>query len=143
MDLIPNLTTVYSTPYKTIYLNIEDSLCLSVWNEENKDMTHEEYKKDAMATLDIILANNVKFILADNRKTKFKFTDDLDIWYRRIFFEALVKESKVRKFAIVLTDSLRLSVMVEEIFDRIELDYKHFITMEDAYAWIKYYMKKK
>ncbi len=143
MDLIPNLTTVYSTPYKTIYISDQESLCLSVWNEANKDMTHEEYKKDALATLDIILTNKVKFIIADNRKTKFKFTDDLDIWYRQNFFEVLVKKSLVRKFAIILTDSLRLSVMVEEIFDRIELDYKHFITMEEAYAWIKYFMKKK
>lgn len=143
MDFIPYLTTVYSTPYKTIYLSNTESLCVSVWNEENRNMTHEEYKKDALATLDIIVSSKVKFVIADNRKTKFKFTDDLDLWYRKAFFDVLIKKSHVRKFAIVLSDSLRLSIMVEEMFDRIELDYKHFTSMEDAYGWIKYFMKKK
>jgi hypothetical protein len=49
----------------------------------------------------------------------------------------VAKFHRLVKLAIVLTDDLWLCLMIEELFDRIELDYNRFIAMLEAYAMVK------
>ncbi len=142
MNLNTDFAKIYSTPFKSVYINKNESICYSVWHEENEFMTHDEYKKDALNMLEILLQNKFKYIIADNRATRFKFTDELDIWYRENFFEVLLKKSTLQKFAIVLNESLRLSVMVDEMFDNFPIVHKSFSSVEDAYKWVSYQPKK-
>jgi len=121
----------------------DEFICLSVWKKQNEFMTHDEYKKDALNTLDIILKNEFQFIITDNRETRFKFDDDLDVWYRTHFFGQIIQKSQLKRFAIVLNESLRLSAMVEDLFEDITLEHKAFTTLEEAYKWVRRPFPKK
>jgi len=137
MNLDLTFTKIYNTPFKSVYINKVESICYSVWHEENEFMTDDEYKKDALCMLDILLTHEFKYIITDNRNTRFKFTDELDTWYRENFFRVIIKKSKLERFAVVLNENLRLSIMLEELLENVSFEHKSFNTVDEAYSWIK------
>lgn len=143
MDIEKLFTKIYSTPFKTVYLKKDESICLSVWQETDQLMTDEEYKEDALQTLDIILSYSIRFVITDNRCIQFKYSDSLEAWYKEHFFGSLIKKSKIERLAIVAGENLRLSILLEELLEGVTFKIKSLSSIEESYEWVKRKLPKK
>lgn len=143
MDIGKLFTKIYSTPFKNVYIKEDESVCLSVWQETDQLMTEEEYKADALRTLDLILSNSIKFVITDNRLIQFKYSDSLEVWYKEHFFGSLIKKSKIERLAIVSGENLQLSILLEELLEGVPFKIKSFSSVEESYEWVRRKLPKK
>jgi len=133
---------VYEAPYKKVMFDESGRTILTLWNHHSLNITEEEYKKDAIYFVDLLLQYKATNLVADNRGNIFPLTSEIQRWYKESISH-LIGNHKMHKWAVVLDENLLLYNLLDEVSSRAKnnpsqknAEFRFFTNNQQALIWL-------
>ncbi len=126
------------TEYVTYYGDLDVSLLEQIWENEEENMTTEDYKNDMKNYLNLVTAYNFKLNLINTKFFGYFITPEVQAWVDENIFT--ITKNIVEKIAFVVPTDIVSQISIEQTMEEANaLGYKkvaYFNTNEEARIWL-------
>ncbi len=129
---------VYKSKYLHLAFFAEQELIEMTWLPPTDSMTEDEYKKEFLNYLDIILSLRPKKIIADTRTMFFPIRPEIQEWINQTIFPPSL-EMGLNKAAFVMSEEMISQISIEQTMEEnegVKFITRYFDNKEEAKEWI-------
>lgn len=119
-------------------LDLDNSLIIQVWNNDNMDMTEDDFKEIMIEYVELIVKNKIKKALVNAQKMNYSIVPELQDWINKeVAPYALPYTQKV---AFVMPSDFFTQVSIQQSMEDAknvnEHNTQYFESIEDAKTWL-------
>ncbi|MCC5944519.1 MAG: STAS/SEC14 domain-containing protein [Bernardetiaceae bacterium] len=129
---------VYNSKYLHLAFFAEQELIEMTWLPSTATMTEEEYKKEFLNYLEVILKVRPKKIIPDTSNMLFPISPDLQVWTNQTIFPPSL-EMGLNKAAFVVSQKMIAQLSIEQTMEEhegVKFITRYFDNKEEAKTWI-------
>ncbi len=132
------MINIGNTNFSTNYWDENISLLEYSWiNQENGEMTEEDFKNALLHYIDLVLKYKPNFVLVNTKKLKFLITVELQTWVDENINK--ISSPILKKMAVLLPEGFMEQLGVEQVLDEAEAKKISVLFFEDeqkAKEWL-------